>query len=185
MPEFKIPVGSSLIDSDASSVDIDDSKTELSSLRSSSPKSSSLSTASSSCSSSTADDSRSNGSDRSAAAAALSEEIDETTAAAVTCGLEDDLEASLHLCEEDRAEELMRQGADMRHVLCTSWRLQPKMAVGMRLRKGSSTAAGSGGGKALRDAALAQKKAIIQVTFFFYTCIIFLYLSLTSVLVPV
>jgi hypothetical protein len=160
MPEFKIPVGSSLlIDSDASSIDDDvdiHDKTELSSLRSSSPKSAS----SASCTGT--DDSRSDGSDRSAAAALL--EIDETTpAAAACCGLEDDLEASLSL-SEDRAEELMRQGADMRHVLCTSWKLQPKMAVGMRLRKGSAASVGGGsGGKALRDAAAAQKKAIIQV----------------------
>jgi len=78
--------------------------------------------------------------------------------------LEEDLEASLSLSEV-RAEELMAQGADMRHVLCTSWKLQPKMEVGMRLRKAAAAASvGRLGQQTLRDATTVQKKAI-QVEF--------------------
>lgn len=168
MPELKIPEGgcSFLIDSDAASMDGDHDKAELASLRSCSPKtaaSSSLYTTDD-LGSVVSDGQESDyaSGDRSAAAALL--ELEE----AGVCGLEEELEASLALVE-DRAEELMRQGADMRHVLCTSWKLQPKMAVGMRLRKGSATTVASGGGRGgqqtLREAALAQKKAIIQVEY--------------------
>ena len=162
MPEYKIPDGGCGLLSIDSDVDGDNDKTELLSLRSSSPKSASSCT----------DDIGSvvsDTSDRSAAAVLL--ELDEASGGQLCGGLEEDLEASLSLaCEEDAAEELMRQGADMRHVLCTSWKLQPKMAVGMRLRKGVSGSGGVGGRAgqlALRDAAAAQKKAIIQVKYFF------------------
>ncbi len=178
MPPYKIPADCCLLlDSDAASVEGDNDKTDLASVRSSSPKSASSSTCADDISSIV---SASDASERSAALLLLdlSEEEEHqvgTTAAAVSptsggCesglgGLEEDLESSLGLAE-DRAEELMAQGADMRHVLRTSWKLQPKMTVGMRLKKGGASAL-SGGGRAgqqaLRDAASAQRKAIVQV----------------------
>jgi len=58
---------------------------------------------------------------------------------------------------EEQAEEMAKQGADMRHVLCTSWKLQSKYPLG---KKCSSKAARGPPGQALRDMAIAQKKSI-------------------------
>jgi hypothetical protein len=167
MPEYKIPVGcgSLLLESDAGSVDGDHDKTELSSLRSSSPKSA-ASLCTDDLSSVVSDGPSEDASEQSAAILAdLSEEEEGGNAAAASpYNLEEDLEASLSLSEV-RAEELMAQGADMRHVLCTSWKLQPKMEVGMRLRKAATAASvGRLGQQTLRDATTVQKKAI-QVKF--------------------
>jgi len=165
MPEYKIPVGcgSLLLYSDACSVDGDNDKTEVSSLRSSSPKSASSCT--DDVGSIVSDGPSEDAAERSAAILAeLSEDEEACHASAATLyGLEEDLETNLSL-SEGRAEELMAQGADMRHVLCTSWKLQPKMEVGMRLRKAAAPSVGRVGQQALRDAASVQKKAI-QVEF--------------------
>jgi hypothetical protein len=165
MPEYKIPVGcgSLLLESDAGSVDGDHDKTELSSLRSSSPKSA-ASLCTDDLSSIVSDGPSEDASEQSAAILADLSEVEEggNAAAPSLYNLEEDLEASL---SEVRAEELMAQGADMRHVLCTSWKLQPKMEVGMRLRKAAAAASvGRLGQQTLRDATTVQKKAI-QVEF--------------------
>lgn len=166
-------MGCGLLESDVASVDGDIDKTELSSLRSSSPKSSSAAS-SASCTdevSSIVSDS----SDRSAALLLLDLAEDDGAATSASaaetsvttpdggslCGLEDEIEA-LDMAEY-RAEELIAQGADMRHVLCTSWKLQPKMAVGMKLRKAASGGGSRASQQALRDATSAQRKAIVQV----------------------
>lgn len=61
--------------------------------------------------------------------------------------------------KEEMAEELTRQGADMRHVLCTSWKLNNKF-VGKLLTNKSSKLSKSAPGQALRDMAQAQKLSI-------------------------
>jgi len=60
---------------------------------------------------------------------------------------------------EEHAQELVRQGADMRHVLCTSWKLQSKFPLG-KLSNKSSSLGKTAPGQALRDMAQAQKMSI-------------------------
>lgn len=130
-----------LTDSDSSSVD-DNYKIEDGSVRSSSPKS---------------DSSVSEISE--ASDASLSLEFSDVS---------DDLHHQDILIEdfdclkmsEDEAEEMMRKGADMRHVLCTSWKLQPKFPIGKKMK--STGLLKSAPGQALRDMAEAQKLAIVE-----------------------
>jgi len=61
---------------------------------------------------------------------------------------------------EENAEEMMKQGADMRHVLCTSWKLQPKFPVGKKVLSKSAGLVRTAPGQALRDMAVAQKLSV-------------------------
>jgi len=56
--------------------------------------------------------------------------------------------------EEEKAEELAREGADMRHVMLSSWKLEPK---GRGVKSGGKLAAP---GQALRDMANVQRMSI-------------------------
>jgi len=59
---------------------------------------------------------------------------------------------------EEQAEEMARHGADMRHVLCTSWKLQSK--VGKKYSSKAASMTRTPPGQALRDMAHAQKISI-------------------------
>ena len=61
---------------------------------------------------------------------------------------------------EENAEEMIKQGADMRHVLCTSWKLQPKFLVGKKVLSKSAGLVRTAPGQALRDMAVAQKLSV-------------------------
>jgi len=58
----------------------------------------------------------------------------------------------LKVCDEEKAEELAREGADMRHVMLSSWKLEPKY----RSKSGVKAAPG----QALRDMANVQRMSI-------------------------
>jgi len=64
--------------------------------------------------------------------------------------------------DELQAEELARQGADMRHVLCTSWKLQSKHSPGKKFASKAASMIRAPPGQALRDMADAQKKSIVE-----------------------
>ena len=61
---------------------------------------------------------------------------------------------------EENAEELIKQGADMRHVLRTSWKLQPKFLVGKKVLSKCAGLIRTAPGQALRDMANAQKLSV-------------------------
>jgi hypothetical protein len=65
----------------------------------------------------------------------------------------------MKITEED-AEEMIKNGADMRHVLCTSWKLQPKFVVGKKVMSKSAGLVRAAPGQALRDMADAQKLSV-------------------------
>jgi len=137
MPEFRIPVDPvcTLSDNDCSSVD-ENYKLDIVSERSNSPKSDSVV------------------SDLSDAAEIFDNVSEGSTSNPDTLAEEmDNLKMS-----EELAEELTKQGADMRHVLCTSWKLQSKYSGG-KISKSSSLLRGPPG-QALRDMAHAQKMSI-------------------------
>lgn len=60
----------------------------------------------------------------------------------------------------ESTEEMVRAGADMRHVLSTTWKLQSKITVDKKLNSKSSGMFKNSPGQALRDMAEAQKLAI-------------------------
>jgi len=62
---------------------------------------------------------------------------------------------------EETAEEMAKQGADMRHVLHTSWKLQSKYPVGKKILNNKSSGLNkTAPGAALREMAEAQKLSI-------------------------
>jgi len=69
---------------------------------------------------------------------------------------------SLKVTDEQQAEELARQGADMRHVLCTSWKLQSKHSPSKKFASKAASMIRAPPGQALRDMAEAQKKSIVE-----------------------
>jgi len=147
MPEHRVPVDvvCSLSDTE-SHVDDLAFKIDADSERSSSPKS---------------DGSVSEVSDTSEASLSLElADVSDSLAAAVPQAdfLIEELDC-LKLNEE-RAEEMARQGADMRHVLCTSWKLQSKYPLDKKFASKAASMVRSPPGQALRDMAHAQKKSI-------------------------
>ena len=118
MPETRVPVDvAAYSDSDTLSVEDFNYKADDSSVRSSSPKSDSS---------------------VSEISETLSLEFSDVSDDA-TCSpdmLIEELER-VEVTDTD-AEEMMRKGADMRHVLCTSWKLQSKIPMDKKIHSKSS-----------------------------------------------
>jgi len=141
MPQTRIPVDVCSVNEDNQSLH-ENFKNDADSERSSSPKS---------------DGSVSDISDTSETSLSI-EFSDNTSEGAPQADLLADEFDALKI-KEEQAEALTKQGADMRHVLCTSWKLQSKYPVG-KINNKSTSLNRNAPGQALRDMAQAQKLSI-------------------------